>query len=209
MTGYSLPFEKFRFVPNFASVGNYISNKKVVWDFGDGTTSTDLTAFHSYNYSGNYPITLTVFNSSGDSTQSSYTSAVQISNFINDAIIITSNGTPTQVSGQINNPFYLTRYNSYQTTITGRNSVINLSVSGNKSPFYTADKFYKDKNTHFYPTARFAVLTDHGYTVVDEVSTTNTFIYASPAGSSITLSLTSGDNSYIAGTSGYASFFYI
>ena len=93
MTGYSLPFEKFRFVPNFASVGNYISNKKVIWNFGDGTTSTDLTAFHSYNYPGNYPITLTVFNSSGDSTRSSYTSAVQINNFVNCLKPITKTNT--------------------------------------------------------------------------------------------------------------------
>ena len=202
MTGYSLPFEQFRFVPNFSSVGNYISNKKVVWDFGDGTTSTDLTAFHSYDYPGNYLVTLTVFNSSGDSTQSSYLSSIQINNFINDAIIITSNGTPSQISGQINNPFYITRYNSHQTSITGRNTVVNLAVSGNKSPFFTAEKYYKNKYSHFYPSARFAILTELGYTIVDEVSTTNSFIYASPAGSSITLSLTSGNNSYFVGTSG-------
>lgn len=38
------------------------TNLAFVWDFGDGTTSTDVNAVHSYNVSGQYPVTLTVSN---------------------------------------------------------------------------------------------------------------------------------------------------
>ena len=111
MIGYSLPFEIFRFVTDFNSVGNYISDKKVIWNFGDNTTSTDLTAYHSYKFPGTYPITLTVFNSSGDGTLSSYLSTIKISNYINDYITLTVEGDPVVQSGQNNVPIYLTRYN--------------------------------------------------------------------------------------------------
>ena len=67
----------------------------------------------------------------------------------------------------------------------------------------------KDKNSQFKSTSRFATNTDLGLTVVDEVSTSNTFLYASPAGISINLSLSSGDGTYLAGSSGVAIFYYI
>lgn len=207
MTGYSLPFEIFKFIPNFNSVQNYISDKKVIWDFGDNTTSTDLTSYHSYDYPGTYPVTLTVFTSTGDGTQSSYLSTIKISNFINDIIILTTDNEPIQISGEKTNPIFLTRYNSHQTSISGRNTILTLSVSGNKAPYFTAKEYYKNKDSHFYSSARFAIKNDLGFTIVDEISTTNDTIYASTSGASITTSLSSG--TCVAGSSGFAVFYYI
>lgn len=209
MTGYSLSFETFKFIPDFTSVQNYISDKKVIWDFGDNTISTDLTSYHTYKYPGTYPVTLTVFTSSGNGTQSSYLSTIKISNLINDIIILTTEGVPQQISGEKTNPIFLSRYNSHQTSISGRNSVITLSVSGNNAPYFTAEEYYKDKNSHFYSSSRFAIKNDLGFTVVDEISTTNDIIYATPQGNSINISLTASDTSYVAGSSGSAVFYYI
>ena len=208
MSGYSLPFEQFQFIADFDSVPNTISNRQVIWNFGDGTTSTDLTAFHSYTYPGVYNVSLTYFTAAGYSSVSSYTSAINVFNYIADQIVLTNN-TASQMSGQFNNPIFLTRYNSYQTTVTGRNSVIQLSVSGNQSPFYTSKQYYSSKDVQFYSTARFGIDTDLGLTIVDEVSTTNDFVYASANGANITLSPTYSFNSYLAGSSGYATFYYI
>lgn len=209
MSGYSLPFEVFKFEADFTTTSNTISDKKVVWDFGDGTTSTDLTGYHSYNYPGLYPVTLTVFESDGDSTKSTVLSTIRIYNYINDVLLITLDAYPLQTSGQNNFKYYVTRYNSWQTSITGRNSVVLLSVSGNKSPFFTFEQYNSDKNTHFYPSSRFAIDTDLGLTTVNEVSTTSNFIYAKPNGDTITLSLSPASDNYIAGTSGQAYFYYI
>ena len=211
MSGFSIPFEVFTFKPDFTTVGNYISDKKVIWNFGDNTTSTELTAKHYYKYPGNYPVTLTVFNSSGISTNSTYTSAINIYNYVNDGLLITSTKTPIQVSGQNNNPFILTRYNSYQTSVTSNVHLVNLSVSGNRSPFYNAEKYYKDKNIQFYSTSRFVVYDNElGETVIDKLSTTNDKLYAYPSGNTITLTTSAGiPGSYFIGTSGYAVFYYV
>ncbi|NOG51378.1 MAG: PKD domain-containing protein [Chloroflexi bacterium] len=40
----------------------------VLWDFGDGTTSTDFEPSHTYAAEGRYVIKLTVSNVSGSST---------------------------------------------------------------------------------------------------------------------------------------------
>lgn len=209
MTGYSLPFEVFTFKADFSTTLNYISDKKVIWNFGDNTSSNELTATHAYDYPGTYPITLTVFTSTGDGIQSSVLSSVKVSNYINDVILLTTDTLPEERSGQDNLPIFLTRYNSWQTSISGRNTVITLSVSGNKSPYVTSKQYYSDKNSHFKSTARFATITDLGLTVVDEVSTTNTFLYASPNGTSINISLSSDSSTYLAGSSGTAIFYYI
>lgn len=44
----------------------------VLWDFGDGNTSTDPIAYNSYAEPGTYNVTLTVTNASGDSAQKTY-----------------------------------------------------------------------------------------------------------------------------------------
>lgn len=209
MTGYALSFEVFKYVANFTTTTNDISDKKVVWNFGDNTTSTDLTGFHAYAYPGNYQVSLTVFNSGGNGLISTYLSSVKIDNYINDAIILTTDGAPVQISGQDTNKIYLTRYNSHQTSISGYNDIINIAVSGNRSPFFTADEYDNDKNSHFYSTSRFAIATTKGLTTVDSISTTNDFIYASPAGDDITISSEPGIFSVVAGSSGVAAFYYI
>ena len=44
----------------------------VLWDFGDGNTSTDAIAYNSYAESGKYTVTLTVTNASGQSAVATY-----------------------------------------------------------------------------------------------------------------------------------------
>jgi PKD repeat protein len=38
----------------------------VLWDFGDGTTQTGPTASHTYEHSGDYAVSLSVYDSSGE-----------------------------------------------------------------------------------------------------------------------------------------------
>jgi len=208
-TGYSLPFEIFKFIPNFTSVGNSISDKKILWNFGDNVMSSSLTAFHSYEFPGIYPVTLTVFDSAGNGSLSTYLSTIIIQNLINDNLVLTTSQQLILKSGETNLPIYLTRYNSYQTSVSGLNTIINLAVSGNQSPFFDMQEYDSDKYAHLKPSAKFFINTTAGFTVVNAVTTTNDFIYATPGFSSVRLSTSATQGSYLAGSSGTAIFYYV
>jgi len=52
------------FLPNAYAifVNTSINAQSYLWDFGDGTTSTDMNPFHLYNDTGSYTVSLKVFN---------------------------------------------------------------------------------------------------------------------------------------------------
>ena len=52
-----------------------------VWDFGDGTTQTSNTPqnqFHTYTHPGKYAVTLTIFNSNGEKSVTTYKNSVEV-----------------------------------------------------------------------------------------------------------------------------------
>jgi PKD repeat protein len=71
-----------------------------VWDFGDGTTSTEQNPAHTYVNPGAYTVSLTAGNSSGTDieTKADY---ITISNAIPPTVLITFPGSKDKVSGAI------------------------------------------------------------------------------------------------------------
>ncbi|VXC39146.1 conserved hypothetical protein [Flavobacterium sp. 9AF] len=59
-------------VANGAPIVNWL------WDFGDGTTSSDQNPSHSYQNSGNYTVILTVTDSFGNSSTDTFTNMIQV-----------------------------------------------------------------------------------------------------------------------------------
>ena len=56
-TGYTLPITPFTFIPVLDTGSNdIISTTRLLWNFGDGTTSRDITATHAYSIPGTYKI---------------------------------------------------------------------------------------------------------------------------------------------------------
>lgn len=214
ITAFAIPLDNFAFIGQFYSGGPgsaaSISDKKVVWNFGDGTISSQLTGTHYYTYPGNYNVTLTVFESGGDGILSSNVIQFVVYNFICDALILTTNATLTLTSGNINEPIFLTRYNSWSTSNLSIAPVINLSVSGNIAPFFDANVYYNDQWAHLKSTARFVLSTVEGFTVVNTLTTTNDPIFVTLSSSNtFYTSPTSAYNSFLAGTSGVSTFYYV
>lgn len=70
-----IPVADFNFWPDSVCPGSkvyfedYSSNAdNVKWNFGDGTTSTELNPTHTYNIAGNYTVTLTAYSACGTSS---------------------------------------------------------------------------------------------------------------------------------------------
>ncbi|MBI2259712.1 MAG: PKD domain-containing protein [Flavobacteriia bacterium] len=79
----------------FTIIGDQIPSS-VVWDFGDGNTSTEMSPTHIYTTTGEYYVTATVPSFCGDIT---YTTNVNISN-IDFTFTLSSECSPSQVSFQ-------------------------------------------------------------------------------------------------------------
>jgi hypothetical protein len=89
LSSYTLDVTPLTCIPDFTtatllSTDAYLSNKTLQWDFGDGTTSTDLTAIHTYKWPGNYKIVLNVFDNNGFVYENLYKPSVFIFNFVAD-----------------------------------------------------------------------------------------------------------------------------
>ncbi len=70
-----------------------------VWDFGDGTTATGITASHTYTTAGNYTITLTV--SDGEAT-SEATQTIEVTNIVReDIVLLHRNGSASNADGEM------------------------------------------------------------------------------------------------------------
>lgn len=204
--GYALPCDVFTFIADFAASPNYVSDKSVVWGFGDGTFSEQLTASHSYSTPGIYNVTLTIFLSTGDGTQSTWLSSIPIDAFVRDEIVVSTNQSLTMTSGQPL-PLYITRYNSVHSSLSS--STIYLSVSGNRSPLVSEHLYYLDKHSHLKPSAKFMIKESGGYKVVDKIVTTNDPLYVMHSNGTYTTMFSADENAYFAGTSGIALVYYV
>lgn len=86
LTGYCLPISKFTFE---ASTDVY-KNGLLLWDFGDNTTGSGLTATHSYDFPGSYTVTNYFYDSGGQVYLNTFSSTVSVTNFVTDFIYLST-----------------------------------------------------------------------------------------------------------------------
>jgi len=90
-SSYSLPITPFTFIPTgITDIGNQYSNKKLLWDFGDNTTSKSVTATHSYSLPGTYTITLYLIDALGNGVVDSYKQTVDVYDIVPDNFVVTT-----------------------------------------------------------------------------------------------------------------------
>lgn len=157
-TGYTLPITPFTFVP-ILDVGtdDVVSSTRLQWDFGDGTTSRDITGTHVYSIPGTYNVTCFLMGASGQGFESSYTQSVFVKDYITDAIAISASSVNVIEVGHTQSPFVLLRQNSWQTypALSSTGSTIQLFASGTGAPYYDAADYAGDKYAHLKPYSKF------------------------------------------------------
>lgn len=87
-SSYALPFTPLIFKPRLNDVEEFLSRKKILWDFGDGTTSDAITAQHAFKESGRYKVTCYLYDRNGESYYDSFAQNVEIYNFVPNAITL-------------------------------------------------------------------------------------------------------------------------
>jgi hypothetical protein len=85
LSSYALPQTPITFIPDLTNVG---STGRVLWTFGDGTTSTALTATKAYLEAGEYTINLVVYDCFSKAQISTSAKTYTIKNFIDDTFTV-------------------------------------------------------------------------------------------------------------------------
>jgi hypothetical protein len=129
VSSYALPFTPLTFIPNLDQLADYdselgvvkinpgvLSRKRIVWDFGDGTTEEVVSPTHFFREPGRYKVTCYLYDRSGSSYYNMYSQTVNIYNYIPDSIVLTADNT-TNISltaGRFTSPVTVKRSTSWQ-----------------------------------------------------------------------------------------------
>lgn len=208
-SGYASPICPFTFKPSYDT--SVYSNKRILWDFGDGTTSKSVTATHSYQLPGDYKVTLHLYDGRGESYYDSFSQLVHVTNFIDDAITLSAANLKFATSS-LSNLFEIFRFNSWQTyqALSAVGYSIALAASGNNAPFitqkaYNSDKFaHLKKSSQFYQYVYNSELDQYDYVATDSVLTDNVELYARIDNNRITFCESTHVDAILVGTSGRA-----
>lgn len=218
LTSYSLSVTPFTFKPVLDDTSNTYSNRKVYWDFGDGTYSESVTAFHYYQLPGVYNVTCFIYDKNGEAYRNSFTQTVTVYDLITDIIkVVLPSSTITNYSSHISNPFIVYRFNSWQNydIITSSGYTINLYASGANSPFITSENYNKDKFAHLKPFSKFIIKEFNNHTntfediVVDSITTSNEELYFNIQSNNVTRCLPTDIGACFAGTSGQKDVYFV
>lgn len=222
LSSYSLPNTPLYFAPDFTSSStltatNNISNTLVRWDFGDGSFSNSLTAEHTYSWPGKYNARLTIYDRFGNAYDSSYRPTIIINDFIKDQIQFKDSikfiyDIP---ASKIEDPLIVDRRNSWQSyyALSATGYTISIYASGALGDYQNAEEFYNNKWSHLSKLSRFYAQLPVGdtyeYAIVDEVTTSNTEIYANIVNNKLQYCSKGDPGSVFVGTTGSCSFYYV
>jgi hypothetical protein len=183
-SSYALPITPLYFKPVLNDgIEKFISNKTLRWDFGDGTISKQISATHAYSKPGQYKVTCYLYDGDGISYHNIFSTNIDIFDYVEDKLQISSNADINHKTGQLKNPITIERYNSARTTSTGTSPTITPYISsGNDYNYgYFAQGLAGKTYGHVYPNFTFfQYLTTNGIIEpiqVDTITTVDTDIY--------------------------------
>jgi hypothetical protein len=127
-SSYALPFTPFSFRPRLnlqsTSTGTGIipvsqstlSRKRIVWDFGDGTTVEAVTATHAYKEPGRYKVTCYLYDRNGEGYYDTFYQQVNVYNYLLDTLSLSASNTTNTflTAGKYIRPMLITRSTSWQ-----------------------------------------------------------------------------------------------
>ena len=214
-SSYALPITPVHFKPVLNDgIEKFISNKTIRWDFGDGTTSSTVSASHAYSEPGRYKVTCYLYDGDGVSYYDIYTAYIDIADYVQDELIVTSTTDISHVTGKLLNPITVKRYNSARSTSDGNLPTITPYISSGLSTDYGYFSLGLDDKAygHLYPNFTFfQYLTTNGVVEplqVDTITTNDTDIYVKISDNELVHTTSSDVDSVFAGVTGSADTYF-
>jgi len=209
LSSYTLPFTNFYFKPEFNQEGAR-SNTRVLWDFGDGSSSEALTGQHYYNLPGVYIVTCHFYNRQGNVTTD--VESVTAVNYINNKLTIsTATSSVTLTACKINYPISITRHNSYQVQDSSSLSIVPFASGAEDNYFDTnlVNAYYG----HLYPFSSFYQLLSTAkntteFVEISSFNTSNDNLFYRLSGSAIVRCKSTDSGSVYCGSSGASIVYY-
>ena len=113
LTGYALDNYPMTFRP---AVGEQwppeFSDKRIVWDYGDGTKSEAITGVHAYTKPGTYKVRSYIYDNLGNGYYNTFSVEVDVYDYISDSVKISTSEDILHLTGEVKNPITLVQYNS-------------------------------------------------------------------------------------------------
>jgi hypothetical protein len=119
---YTLPITPLTFIPVFDDgLTKKYSKQKILWDFGDGTTSQEITAVHQFKLPGWYNIKCYVLGTEGKGYSDAFSQNVLIKDFITDTLVLS--GLEYKIESGLRYPFKIFRFKNARCFLRVRNGV--------------------------------------------------------------------------------------
>lgn len=117
-----------------------LSNRRIVWDYGDGTSSEAMTGRHSYSQPGRYKVSCYLYDRTGESYYDTFTQSVDVIDYVPNFITLSATNTSQYIltAGRITDPILITRSTSWQYYEGDKQKPISIMsyISGSQSPDY-------------------------------------------------------------------------
>ena len=164
-SSYAFPFCYFSFIPRLETSvitppltsldtsssitdAGRLSNRRIVWDYGDGTSSEAMTGRHSYSQPGRYKVSCYLYDRSGESYYDTFVQNVDVLDYVSNYITLSAPNTSQYIltAGRITDPILISRSTSWQYYGGDEQKPISIMsfISGSQSPDY-----FKLTNKHY------------------------------------------------------------
>lgn len=214
LSTYTLDITPLTFSATLSSDNLLISDKKALWNFGDGTVSTELSANHYYSWPGIYDVTFYAYNSAGNSVLACRTFQVTAFNYVGDFIhseYINDEKIASYDSGQVSDPIIITRFNSWQSvkSVSATGYTLYFYASGSNSDYLDLKNYVKDPWGHLQSYHFFCEKVGTRFGIISSSVTTSDPIYVYISNGQTVESSYPFEGSTLAGTSGTSTIYYV
>jgi hypothetical protein len=210
-SSYALPITPFYFKAAITGIEDFVSNRRIVWDFDDGTISESITASHVYDTPGRYKVTCYMYDEQGDSYYNIYSVRVTVYDYITDKITLSAD-TIEHLTGEIKNPITINRFNSARTINQKGLPTINCYASGASVNDYFESDLQSNTYDHLLPYSSFyQTLTSNGVieTIpLSSVQTENSTIFVKLSNSTLVHTSETDTDAIFAGLTGTAEVYF-